>query len=83
MVSGKRSQAHSVHRHSSQAFVPSTKTCSVGVKAERQFGDVFFWVLAGIPAPESDRPLECFIIPGAEMARNVDRWDLIELVLEG
>jgi hypothetical protein len=54
-----------------KTIVPGAKTCSVGVKAERQFGDVFFWVLAGIPVPESDRPFEYFIIPGAEMARNL------------
>lgn len=30
-----------------KTFVPGTKTCSVGLKAERQFGESFFWILAG------------------------------------
>lgn len=32
-----------------KTFLPGTKTCSVGLKAERRFGPTFFWVLAGIP----------------------------------
>jgi hypothetical protein len=34
-----------------KTFVPGTKTCSVGLKAEKNFGPAFFWVLAGIPQP--------------------------------
>jgi hypothetical protein len=61
-----------------KTFVPGNKTCSVGLKAEREFGPRFFWVLAGIPAPKSTSLFEYFIIPAADMARNVrelhKRW---------
>ena len=61
-----------------KTFVPGTKTCSVGLKAERPFGPGFFWVLAGIPSPKSSAPFEYFVIPAADMARNVSafhkRW---------
>ena len=54
-----------------KTFLPGNKTCSVGMKAQRDFGSSFFWILAGIPAPGSDRAFEYFIIPSSEMARNV------------
>jgi len=38
-----------------KTFMPGNKTCSVGMKAHRNFGPFFFWVLAGIPSPESNR----------------------------
>jgi hypothetical protein len=54
-----------------KTFMPGNKTCSVGMKACRDFGPSFFWVLAGIPAPESKRPFEYYVIPSSEMAFNV------------
>lgn len=61
-----------------KTFVPGTKKCSVGQKAEVNPGDKFFWVLAGIPEPGSRREFEYFIIPAVEMASNVaaefQRW---------
>lgn len=54
-----------------KTFVPRNRTCSVGLKAERDFGPNFFWVLGGIPLPESSEPFEYYIIPSFEMARNV------------
>jgi len=54
-----------------KTFVPRNRTCSVGLKAERDFGPNFFWVLGGIPLPESSEPFEYYIIPSSEMARNV------------
>ena len=57
-----------------KTFVPGTKTCSVGLKAERDFGPSFFWVLAGIPEPNSSAAFEYFIIPSADMARNVSEF---------
>jgi hypothetical protein len=61
-----------------KTFVPGNKTCSVGIKAGLDFGPSFFWVLAGIPTPESDRAFHYFIIPSRDMARNVkeahDLW---------
>lgn len=54
-----------------KTFVPGTKTCSVGVKAERSFGPNFFWVLAGIPMPSTSATFEYFVIPSADMAAHV------------
>jgi hypothetical protein len=54
-----------------KTFVPGNRTCSVGMKAERYFGDNFFWVLAGIPKPGSETGFEYYIIPSCEMSKNV------------
>ena len=54
-----------------KTFLPGNKTCSVGMKTHKDFGPSFFWVLAGIPAPESNRSFEYYIIPSKDMARNV------------
>lgn len=54
-----------------KTFVPGTKTCSVSAKAEKHYGAKFLWILAGIPEPGSGLPFEYFIVPSAEMARNV------------
>jgi hypothetical protein len=54
-----------------KTFVPGNRTCSVGTKAERNFGPSFFWVLAGIPIPDSGGPFEYFVIPSADMATHV------------
>jgi hypothetical protein len=54
-----------------KTFVPGNRTCSVGRKAERDFGEYFFWVLGGIPAPESKAYFEYYIIPSCEMSKNV------------
>jgi len=61
-----------------KTFVPGSKTCSVGMKATRDFGPSFFWVLGGIPSPTSPRAFEYYVIPSGDMARNVseahDLW---------
>jgi len=61
-----------------KTFVPGNRTCSVGLKAERDYGHNFFWVLAGIPHPESERKFECYIIRASVMANEVreghKRW---------
>lgn len=54
-----------------KTFVPGIRTCSVGMKAEKYFGDNFFWVLGGIPKPNTDANFEYYIIPASEMAKNV------------
>ena len=56
-----------------KTFVPGNRTCSVGMKAEQEFGDNFFWVLAGIPTPGQDEPFVYYVIPSAEMAFQVRR----------
>ena len=61
-----------------KTYVPGNKTCTVGMKATRDFGTSFFWVLAGIPSPTSPRTFEYYVIPSHDMARNVseahDLW---------
>lgn len=66
-----------------KTFVPGTKTCSVGAKAERLFGPNFFWVVAGIPAVGSKEPFRYFVIPSADMAANVAAMHANWLVTPG
>jgi hypothetical protein len=54
-----------------KTFVLGNRTCSVGMKAMKNVGPTFFWVLGGIPLPGSNRPFEYYIIPSREMAKNV------------
>jgi len=54
-----------------KTFVPGIITCSVGLKAEKDFGSKFFWVLGGIPQPEDNADFQYFIIPSKVMAKNV------------
>lgn len=54
-----------------KTFLPGNRTCSVGLKAERDFGPSFFWVLAGIPSPDSADAITYYVIPSADMSRNV------------
>jgi hypothetical protein len=54
-----------------KAFRPGTRTCTVGLKAERDCGPNFFWVLVGLPPPGSPSQLEYFVIPASAMAQNV------------
>jgi len=56
-----------------KTFVPGNRTCSVGTKAEKDFGENFFWILGGIPLPETSAKFEYFIIPSHEMALNVTK----------
>jgi hypothetical protein len=54
-----------------KTFVPGNRTCTVGAKAEKYFGENFFWVLGGIPEPESKSGFEYYIIPANEMSKNI------------
>ena len=54
-----------------KTFIPGSRTCSVGMKAEKCYGDNFFWILGGIPTPNSSDGFEYFIIPSAVMAKNI------------
>ena len=56
-----------------KTFVPGNRTVPVGKKAENKYGDNFFWVLAGIPLPDSGKEFEYYIIPSAEVAKNVKK----------
>jgi len=54
-----------------KTFIPGIRTCSVGKKAEKVYGPNFFWVLGGIPKPDSSDPFQYFIIPASVVAQNV------------
>lgn len=54
-----------------KTYVPKNKTVSVGVKAEKFYGENFIWVLAGIPHPGSSDELEYYIIPSSEVSKHV------------
>jgi len=54
-----------------KTFIPGSKTCSVGIKAEINYGSNFFWILGGIPKPKQNSNFEYYIIPSSEMAQNV------------
>jgi hypothetical protein len=66
-----------------KTFVPGTKTCSVGAKAENNPGARFFWVLAGIPEPTSHLPFQYFVVPAADMAENVAMFHRRWLAMPG
>lgn len=61
-----------------KTFVPGNRTCSVGMKAQKDFGENFFWVLGGIPQPNTSEQFIYYVIPALEIARNVveahQRW---------
>lgn len=61
-----------------KTFVPGNRTCSVGLKAQKDFGENFFWVLGGIPKPNTVNSFEYYVIPSSVMAANVSeghkRW---------
>lgn len=54
-----------------KTYVPGNKTVTVGVKAEKDFGPNFIWVLAGIPKANSTADFEYYIIPSKEVAKHV------------
>lgn len=56
-----------------KTFVPGNRTCSIGVKAENYFSESFFWILGGIPLPQSEKSFEYYIIPSLVMSENVKR----------
>jgi len=56
-----------------KTFIPGTRTCSVGVKAQKDFGKNFFWILGGIPKPNDNNDFEYYIIPASIIAKNVNK----------
>ena len=66
-----------------KTFVPGNRTCSVGLKAEKDFGENFFWVLGGIPKPGQERDFEYYIIPSRDMAKNVVKGNELWLKTPG
>jgi hypothetical protein len=56
-----------------KTFIPGGRTCSVGMKSEKDFGENFFWVLGGIPEPKSKSDFVYYIIPSSVMAREISK----------
>jgi hypothetical protein len=54
-----------------KTFRPGDRTCSVGRKAERNYGNNFFWILGGIPVKDSSENFKYYIIPSSEMSKNI------------
>lgn len=54
-----------------KTFVPGNKTCMVGMKAEKEYGENFFWILGGIPSAETGEAFQYFIIPAKIMANQI------------
>jgi hypothetical protein len=54
-----------------KTFVPGSRTCSVGMKAEQDLGPRFFWVLGGIPLSDSTSPFGYYVVPSSIMAKHV------------
>jgi hypothetical protein len=55
-----------------KTFKPGSPTCSVGKKAEINYGRNFFWVLAGIPYPEKGGDFTYYVIPSKHMSKNIE-----------
>ena len=53
-----------------KTFRPEDRTCTVGKKAEKAFGDNFFWVLSGIPDPKDNIDFRYYIIPASVMSEQ-------------
>lgn len=66
-----------------KTYVPGNATCSVGMKAEKDFGKNFFWVLGGIPKPDQQHEFEYYIIPSSVMAKNVSEGHALWLATLG
>lgn len=60
-----------------KTFRPSDKDCSVGVKAENNYGNNFIWILAGIPMENESNEYRYYIIPSPIMAKNVSEMHRI------
>ncbi len=43
------------------------------MKAMKNVGPTFFWVLGGIPLAGSNKPFEYYVIPSEDMAKNVSK----------
>ena len=55
-----------------KTYIPGKSgTCSVGLKAEKPYGDNFFWVLGGIREPEDDQPNEFYVVPASVMSNRI------------
>ncbi len=53
-----------------KTFPLKKKMCAVGLKAEREFGKRFFWVLVGLSKEADESPIY-YVIPSRLMAKHV------------
>jgi hypothetical protein len=56
-----------------KTFRRGASRCMVGIKAEKDFGPKFFWIITGLAPVDSDKKDEYFIIPSKIMSTNVRR----------
>lgn len=54
-----------------KAYVPGNATVTVGKKAEKNYGNQFVWVLAGVPKENMSADFEYYIIPSEVMSKEV------------
>lgn len=54
-----------------KTFVPGNSTCSVGPKAEKDYGAKFFWVLGGIPLEKQENQFEFYVIPSGVLSTKI------------
>jgi hypothetical protein len=54
-----------------KTLVPGGRTCSVGLKSEKNYGENSFSILGGIPGPGSKSDFVYFIIPSSVMAKEI------------
>jgi hypothetical protein len=54
-----------------KTYKPGNNGVIVGLKAEKNFGKNFVWVLAGIPKVDIKKDFEFFIIPSTILSKNV------------
>lgn len=52
-----------------KTFLPGNRTCSVGLKSQKEFSENFFWILGGIP--KTGNNFTYYVIPASVMAKNV------------
>ena len=53
--------------------MPGNRSCSVGLKVEKDYGDSFLWVLGGISESDSEFDFVYYIIPSSVMAREISK----------
>ena len=55
-----------------KTFVPTNKTCSIGVMSEKNYGENFIWVLGGIPKPDDvESEFIYYIIPSPVLSEQI------------
>ena len=54
-----------------KTFKPKSRTCTVGKKAETDYGKNFIWVLCGLPEIGDDSSPDFFIIPSQVLSKQV------------